>query len=110
MRSRFIGQQMVELFDCKADNISLHLKNIYKEKELDEPSTTEEFSVVQGHETVFCHCLKQNSFRHYGQTAAEIVSKKQLLEDRKEEAMNKASEGQLRNSKLLMMKGEMENE
>ena len=40
-------RKMAELFDCSADNISLHLKNIYKEKELDENSTTEDFSVVQ---------------------------------------------------------------
>ena len=40
-------KRMAELFDCSADNISLHLKNIYKEKELDEFSTTEDFSVVQ---------------------------------------------------------------
>jgi len=38
---------MAELFDCSADNISLHLKNIYAEKELDEKATTEKFSVVQ---------------------------------------------------------------
>jgi len=38
---------MAELFDCSSDNISLHLKNIYKEKELDKNSTTEDFSVVQ---------------------------------------------------------------
>ena len=38
---------MAELFDCSADNISLHLKNIYKEGELDEDSTAEIFSVVQ---------------------------------------------------------------
>jgi len=38
---------MAELFNCSADNISLHLKNIYKEKEADQKSTTEEFSVVQ---------------------------------------------------------------
>lgn len=38
---------MSELFDCTADNISLHLKNIYKEEELDEGATTEFFSVVQ---------------------------------------------------------------
>lgn len=37
---------MAELFDCTADNISLHLKNIYKE-ELDAEATTEFFSVVQ---------------------------------------------------------------
>ena len=38
---------MAELFDCSADNISLHLKNIFQEEELDEKSTTEFFSVVQ---------------------------------------------------------------
>ena len=38
---------MAELFGCTSDNISLHLKNIYKEGELNETSTTEEFSVVQ---------------------------------------------------------------
>ena len=40
-------KRMAELFGCTADNISLHLKNIYQEEELDESSTTEEFSVVQ---------------------------------------------------------------
>ena len=40
-------KRMAELFGCTADNISLHLKNIYKEKELDENTTAEEFSVVQ---------------------------------------------------------------
>ena len=40
-------KQMAELFDCSIDNVSLHLKNIYKEMELDETATTEEFSVVQ---------------------------------------------------------------
>jgi hypothetical protein len=40
-------KRMAELFGCTADNISLHLKNIYKEKELDEMATTEDFSVVQ---------------------------------------------------------------
>lgn len=38
---------MAELFDCTADNISLHLKNIYKEEELDAEATAEFFSVVQ---------------------------------------------------------------
>ena len=40
-------KRMAELFGCSADNISLHLKNIYKEKELDGSSTTELFSVVE---------------------------------------------------------------
>jgi hypothetical protein len=38
---------MAKLFGCTPDNISLHLKNIYKEKELDTNSTTEDFSVVE---------------------------------------------------------------
>lgn len=38
---------MADLFECTTDNISLHLKNIYKEEELDENSTTEFFSIVQ---------------------------------------------------------------
>ena len=36
-----------ELYNCSTDNVSLHLKNIYKSFELDENSTIEEFSVVQ---------------------------------------------------------------
>lgn len=40
-------KKMAELFGCSADNISLHLKNIYHEKEIEESSTTEDFSVVQ---------------------------------------------------------------
>lgn len=38
---------MAELFGCSSDNISLHLKKIYAEGELDEKATTEFFSVVQ---------------------------------------------------------------
>ena len=37
---------MAELFECSADNISLHLKNIYAEEELLPTATTEKFSVV----------------------------------------------------------------
>ncbi|MDR0799513.1 MAG: virulence RhuM family protein, partial [Dysgonamonadaceae bacterium] len=35
------------LFDTSIDNISLHIKNIYTEGELNEISTTEDYSVVQ---------------------------------------------------------------
>jgi hypothetical protein len=35
------------LFDTSTDNIGLHLKNIYAESELNEISTTEDFSVVR---------------------------------------------------------------
>ena len=37
---------MAELFDCSTDNISLHLKNIFKENELDKNTVTEEFSTT----------------------------------------------------------------
>lgn len=40
-------KKMAELFGCGADNVSLHLKNIYNEKELNINSTAEYFSVVQ---------------------------------------------------------------
>lgn len=38
---------MAQLFDCTADNIGLHLKNIYETGELTQEATTENFSVVQ---------------------------------------------------------------
>ena len=37
---------MAKLFDCSTDNVSLHLKNIFADGELNENSTTEDFSVV----------------------------------------------------------------
>lgn len=40
-------KQISELLDTSADNVSLHLKNIYKEGELVEAATTEDFSVVR---------------------------------------------------------------
>jgi hypothetical protein len=40
-------KNMATIFDTSSDNIGLHLKNIYSEKELSEKSTTEDFSVVQ---------------------------------------------------------------
>ncbi len=40
-------KQMSDLFDKDSDTIGLHLKNIFNEEELEEASTTEDFSVVQ---------------------------------------------------------------
>lgn len=40
-------KQMSHLFEKDVDTISLHLKNIYAEKELDEKSTSGFFSLVQ---------------------------------------------------------------
>lgn len=39
--------QISELFETSTDNVGLHLKNIYKEGELQEKATTEDFSVVR---------------------------------------------------------------
>jgi len=40
-------KDMSQLFDTSTDNIGLHLKNIYADKELSQQATTEDFSVVQ---------------------------------------------------------------
>ena len=37
---------MSKVFDCTTDNISLHLKNIFKDNELDEKSVVENSSVT----------------------------------------------------------------
>lgn len=37
---------MAKVFDCSTDNISLHLKNIFKDSELDENSVTEKSSIT----------------------------------------------------------------
>ena len=37
---------MAELFECSIDSISLHLKNIFLEKELNEKSVVEEYSIT----------------------------------------------------------------
>lgn len=39
-------KMMAALFDCSIDNIGLHLKNIFKTKELDENSVTVDFSAT----------------------------------------------------------------
>lgn len=38
---------MVELFDSTKQNISLHINNVFKEKELDSRSTVKEYLTVQ---------------------------------------------------------------
>jgi prophage maintenance system killer protein len=40
-------KQMADLFEKDSDNIGLHVRNIYKESELEKAATTEDFSVVQ---------------------------------------------------------------
>ena len=45
-------KQIAELFDTSTDNIGLHLKNIYADRELEEKATTEDSSVVQQADSV----------------------------------------------------------
>ncbi|MCW7554790.1 virulence RhuM family protein [Endozoicomonas gorgoniicola] len=40
-------RQLSDLLETSTDNISLHLKNIYQERELEADATTEDFSVVR---------------------------------------------------------------
>lgn len=40
-------REMAELFDVSTDNVSLHLKNIFEDGELNREATAEESSVVQ---------------------------------------------------------------
>jgi len=53
----WLSQKMMsELFQKDSDTIGLHLKNVFKERELHEKSTAEYFSVVQkeGMRTIIC--------------------------------------------------------
>lgn len=43
-------REMAELFDVSTDNVSLHLKNIFEDGELNREATAEESSVVQTEE------------------------------------------------------------
>ena len=38
---------MAQLFDCSVDNIVFHLRNIYKDEELIEAATSEDYSEVR---------------------------------------------------------------
>lgn len=43
----WLTQRLIaELFDCSIDNVSLHLKNIFKENELDVKAVIEEYSIT----------------------------------------------------------------
>mgnify|MGYP000820456926 CR=1 FL=1 len=56
---------MAGLFDCTPDNISLHLKNIFADGELDENSTTEDFSAVAKNTTVINCRMSLASSLHF---------------------------------------------
>jgi hypothetical protein len=44
---RLSQRALATLFDCSVDNIALHLKNLYQDKEIDEIATSEDSSIVQ---------------------------------------------------------------
>ena len=54
-------RQMAQVFRTSTDNVSLHLRNIFSDNELEESATTEDFSVVQteGNRRV------QRTLKHY---------------------------------------------
>ena len=56
---------MAELFQCSTDNISLHLKNIFKDGELEEKSVTEDSSTTA--------VQNKMHFAIHGQTASEVI-------------------------------------
>lgn len=63
----WLTQKMIALlFDCSIDNVSLHLKNIFKESELEENSVVEKFSITASDG-------KQYSTKHYNLDAVISV-------------------------------------
>ena len=56
---------MSELFDCTSDNISLHLKNIFFEGELDKNAVTEKFSVTASEGSISRTAAEQKAHREY---------------------------------------------
>jgi hypothetical protein len=60
----WLTQKLIaELFECFVDNISLHLKNIFAEKDLDTNSVTEDFSVTAANEKK-SNRLTRNNFHN----------------------------------------------
>lgn len=57
---------MADLFDCTPDNIAFHLKNIFKDRELDETSVAEEYSAT-------ANDGKNYKIRHYSLEAIIAV-------------------------------------
>lgn len=64
---------MAVLFECSSDNISLHLKSIYKEQELQESTTTEDSSVVQKEGFVLNEEMLKNG-KPFGQDCVNAVN------------------------------------
>jgi len=62
--------QMAQVFGTSVDNISLHLKNIFQDDELDENATTEDFSIVRQEST---RQVKRR-LKHYNLDAITSVS------------------------------------
>jgi hypothetical protein len=52
--------QMVELFDSTKQNVSLHINNVYNERELNQSSTVKEYLTVQ---SIGGNAIKQSQNR-----------------------------------------------
>lgn len=54
-------QQMAELFNSTIPNISIHIRNIFKEGELDKGATVKDFLIVQNEGEYLYVCRKQST-------------------------------------------------
>ena len=96
-------KQMGYLFDTSSDNISLHLKNIFKEEELHQDSVTEEFSVT-------AEDGKNYRVKHYNLDA--IIAVGYRVNSKRETAFRQWATGVLRDYALhgyLLDRKRMEN-
>jgi len=92
--------QMAELFGCSIDNISLHLKNIFKEKELDKDSVTEEYSITADDGKKY----KTKHYNHSGSVSAidaEIKAEAEFVKFKKAESKSYISDFDKAAKKLL---------
>ena len=72
--------QMGQLFDCSTDNISLHLKNLYAEGEIELGATSEEISVVRQESRLVSlfapRCLPPRAFSMTGKSLMPTPSRR----------------------------------
>ena len=75
---------MAVLFDCSADNISLHLKNIFAEGKLDEISVAEDFSVTvadgKNYKTKHYNYLRNGNGLQYSCSETSVSESKRSLQ------------------------------
>jgi len=87
-------KRMSELFGCSTDNISLHLKNIYAEKELDESATAEDFSVVLQQYIHKIFAIDSDRFKYGSRFSTRYFD--DLLEEIRDTLLPKLMSGEVR--------------